>query len=150
MTNNGLVATKNSGGNAWNCVIIGDKEIPRNKISKWKIKINTNVNSDLCDFYIGIGPDNFKGDLYQECWSLYSYCSTVYLQLKEQAIQYNNHKEKLKKNDIIEVIVDRKLGNLSFAVNDINYGIACSNMPKEETLYPTILIYQQNHSVEIV
>ena len=70
--------------------------------------------------------------------------------MKEQSIEYNNHKEKLRKNDIIEVIVDRKLGNLSFAVNDINYGIAYSNIPKEETLYPTIVIYQQNHNVEIV
>ena len=70
--------------------------------------------------------------------------------MKEQSIEYNNHKEKLRKNDIIDVIVDRKLGNLSFSVNDINYGVACSNIPKEETLYPTIVIYQQNHSVEIV
>ena len=150
VTNNGLLATKNSGGDNWNCVIIGDKEIPRNKISKWKIKINTNVSGDCWDFYIGIGPGNFTGSLYEECWSLYSRSSTVYLQFKNQNIKYNNHKEKLKKNDIIEVIADRKLGNLSFAVNDINYGIACSNISKKETLYPTIVIYQQNHSVEIV
>ena len=149
MTNNGLLASK-YGINGWNCVIIGDKEIPRNRISKWKIKINTNDSGKLCDFYIGISSGNFKSNLYQKCWSLYSNCSIINLQLKEQSIEYNNHKEKLRKNDIIEVIVDRKLGNLSFAVNDINYGIAYSNIPKEETLYPTIVIYQQNHNVEIV
>ena len=150
VTNNGLLATKNQGGDSWNCVIIGDKEIPRDRISKWKIKINTNVNSGYSDFYIGIGPGNFTSNLYTECWSLFSSCSTVYLQMKGQSTTYNNHNETLKKNDIIEVIVDRKLGNLSFAVNEINYGIACSNIPKEEALYPTIVIYEQNHSVEIV
>ena len=148
--NNGLVATKNNGGNAWNCVIIGDKEIPKNRISKWKIKINTHVNENYCDFHIGIGPSTFKGNLYQECWSLYNNGSNVYLQLKDRSTKYNNHKERLKKNDIIEVIVDRKLCNLSFSVNDINFGIACSNIPKEETLYPTVVIYEQNQSVEIV
>ncbi len=70
--------------------------------------------------------------------------------MKDKSSYYNNHREMLKKNDIIEVIVDRKLGNLSFAINDINFGIACSNIPKEEVLYPTVVIYQQNHAVEIV
>ena len=70
--------------------------------------------------------------------------------MKGKDTKIKNHKEKLKKNDIIEVIVDKKLGNLSFAINDINYGIACSNIPKEETLYPMVVIYQQNHIVEIV
>ena len=113
VTNNGLIASKNKGGNGWNCVILGDKEIPKDKISKWKIKINTDVKENCWDLYIGIGPNNFKGsNLYDECWSLVSKSSTVYLQIQKKASEYNNHKEKLKKNDIIEVIVDRKLGNL--------------------------------------
>ena len=49
--NNGFIATKSSGGDKWNCVIVGDKEIPKNRISKWKIKINENkrcqTNGDL-------------------------------------------------------------------------------------------------------
>ena len=150
VTNNGLIATKDKGGNSWNCVIFGDKEIPKNKISKWKIKIKTDVSNNCCDFYIGIGPSNFKGSLYDESWSLYSNCTNSYYKIKEKGSKINNHKEKLKKNDIIEVIVDRKLGNLSFAINDINYGIACSNIPKEEILYPTVVIFEQNHIVEIV
>ena len=40
VSNNGLVATKTKGGDTWNCTIIGDKEIPKNKVSKWKIRIN--------------------------------------------------------------------------------------------------------------
>ena len=150
VTNNGLLATKNKGGDAWNCVIIGDREIPKNKISKWKIKISTDVIINYSDYYIGIGPNNFKSKYYDECWSLFNYGTIVNLQMKGKSSEYNNHKEKLKKNDIIEVIVDRKLGNLSFAVNDNNFGIACSNIPREEALYPTVILYQQNHSIEIV
>ena len=47
VTNNGNVATKNNGGNDWNCNIIGDKEIPKNKISKWKIKLNNFEEKNL-------------------------------------------------------------------------------------------------------
>ena len=36
LSNNGLIATKNNGGDCWNCTIVGNKEIPKNKISKWK------------------------------------------------------------------------------------------------------------------
>ena len=148
VTNNGLVATKNKGGNNWNCVVIGDKKIPKDKIRKWKIKIKTDISNNCYDLYIGIGPNNFHSYLYNECWSLFSGYSVCFLNIKGKDFKYND--VKLKKNDIIEVIVDRKLGNLSFAVNDINYGIACSNIPKEEELYPTVVLYEQNHIVEIV
>ena len=150
VTNNGLFAIKNKGGDGYNCVIIGDKEIPGGKISKWKIKLNTNISNSYCDLYIGIGPNNYNSNLYTECWSLFSNCSYPNLQLKGKEVSFKKKREKLKKNDIIEVIVDRQLGNLSFSVNDINYGIACSNIPKEEELYPTVVLYQQNHIVEIV
>ena len=64
---------------------------------------------------------------------------------------YNNKKKaKLNKGDIIEVIVDRKLGNLSFTINGENYGIACSEIPKEDTLYPIVMIHDENQIVEIV
>ena len=65
-------------------------------------------------------------------------------------MDYNNQKEKLKKGDIIEVIADRKLNNLSFSINGVNQGIACSQIPKEDILYPTITIFEQNQIVEIV
>jgi len=70
--------------------------------------------------------------------------------LSESSIGYNNHSGRLKKEDVVEVIVDRNLGNLSFAVNGTNYGIACSNIPKNDILYPTIILYDQNLQVELV
>ena len=62
--------------------------------------------------------------------------------------QINNGK--LKKGDIIEVIVDRKNGTLSFSVNGSNYGIAHSQIPKDEILYPIILINDENQIVELL
>ena len=151
ITNNGFIATKSSGGDNWNCVIMGDKEIPKGKISKWKIKIKENKrnqgNTDIC---IGIGPKSFNGSLYDECWSICSIGSKVGLYNKNSSSDYNNLNTNIKKGDIIEVIVDRKSGSLSFAINNINHGIACSNIPKEDILYPTVVFYEQGLSVEIV
>ena len=139
VTNNGKIATKNSGGNGWNCIIFGDKTIPKKKISSWKIKLNSNTAQDW-DILIGIGPDklNDKQFNYSQCWSFISSDSKICLKSGNKII-YNNHKGRLKKGDIVKVIVDRNLGNLSFEVNDINYGIACSEIPKDEILYPTII-----------
>ena len=150
VTKNGLIATK-IGKNDWDCVVLGDKEIPKNKISKWKIKINKNkTNKGNTDIAIGIGPNFFKGNLYNECWSIISSGSEIKLYLKEKELYYNNLKSTMKEGDIFEVIVDRKLGNLSFSVNNINYGIACSEIPKDDILFPTVVLYEPGIEVELV
>ena len=56
----------------------------------------------------------------------------------------------MKEGDIYKVIVDRKLGNLSFAVNDINYGIACSEIPKDDILFPTVVLFERRIEVELL
>ena len=152
LSNNGKIAEKTSGDGIWNCTIIGDTEIPKNKLSKWKIKIsNFEITGNIWNILIGIGPYNFNNyePFYDHCWSFI--CGQSKLSIKGPfTTDYNNHSGKLKKGDIIEVIVDRKNGNLSFSVNDINYGIANCSIPKEDTLYPVVLINDQNQSIEIV
>ena len=151
VSNNGKIATKSSGGDSWNCVIVGDKEIPKDRISRWKIKINENKRKQYnTDILIGIGPKSFNGNLYDECWSICSRGAKVGLFNKNSSSDYDNLKNNLIKGDIIEVIVDRKSGNLSFAINNINHGIACSNIPKDDILYPTVVFYEQGLSAEIV
>ena len=153
VSNNGLIAKKTSGGDCWNCTIIGDKEIPKNKISKWKIKINNfEIKYNTANILIGIGPNNpnNKNNFYDECWSFI--CGESMLSLKSGVgTNYNNNKnEKLKKGDIIEVIVDRKAGTLSFSINDSNYGTAYSQIPKDDILYPIVMINDENQIVELL
>lgn len=100
---------------------------------------------------MGIGPNQFNGNLYDECWNIFKNGTNgVGFRMQKKYIEFKNYKNKIKKGDIIEVIVDRKLGNLSFCVNDFNCGIVWSEIPKEESLYPTIVLYEQNHSIELV
>ena len=60
------------------------------------------------------------------------------------------HYERIKDGDILEVIADRKAGQLSFAVNDTNFGIAFTNISKEDTLYPIIIMFFQDQEIELV
>lgn len=154
LNNNALIATKNNGGEDWNCTIVGNKEIPLNKVSKWKIKINNfelkpNISWNIL---IGIGPDNTYKEInfLNKCWSFICGLSQLLLKSSNPTKYNDKHKGKLNKGDIIEVIVDRKKGNLSFSINGENYGIACSEIPKEDILYPIVMIYDQNQIVEII
>ena len=75
LSKDGKVAEKTSGGNRWNCSIIGNRELPKNQISKWKIRLNTFILNKTINFvntFIGIGPDNpeNKEYFYDKCWSL--------------------------------------------------------------------------------
>ena len=72
------------------------------------------------------------------------------MQNKTKYFDYKNLNINIKKGDIIEVIVDRKLGNISYSINGINYGLGFQDIPKEDILYPTVVLYEQGLSVEIV
>ena len=152
LSENGLVATKTSGGKKY-CIISGDRTIPKNKISKWKIKlINFEFSGDFeYNILIGIGPEIKENslDFYKECWTFC--CGTSQKVIKStNPSKYLNNSGKLKEGDIIEVTLDRTSGNLSFAVNDFDYGIACSQIPKEDNLYPIIMLYYQNQKIELI
>jgi hypothetical protein len=148
LNNNGLIATKTSGGDNWNCTILGNKKIPKNKISKWKIRINNfQIKTNGWNILIGIGPDNVKNEsnFYNYCWSFI--CGNSQLSLKNgNNSKYLDYK-KLNKGDIIEVIADRKKGTLSFGVNGKNYGLTNVKIPENEELYPVVLINDQNQTV---
>ena len=148
VSENGLILTKVSGGAyIWNCTIFGDKEIPKNKISKWKIKIKEIKNSNVM---LGIGPQNPNNTnhFYIECWCFYCYKSNIIIEGEE--LDYNGHSGSLKKGDIVEVIVDRISDKLSFSVNDSNYGISCSKIPKDATLYPFVIMISHSQTVGLI
>ena len=149
VSNNGKIATK-TGSNGFNCTIIGNNEIPKNKISSWIFKINSEIENTLI---IGIGPDNQNNinEFFTNCWSLDIHNMRLILKSGSYS-DYINNKNKIivKKGDIIKVEVDRIKNTLSFTINDINCGIAFSEIPQEDILYPVIMPYNSKSSIEII
>ena len=150
ISENGLIATK-KGFDDWDCVILGDTEIPKNEISKWKIKLNY-----ICDYklnswsiLIGIGP-NYDGskNFHHKCWSFI--CGECSINNKNKVSRSLMNKTRLKSGSVIEVIVDRPKGNLSFIVNGNNCGIVSKEIPKDEILFPFVSIYDSEQIVEII
>ena len=112
---------KKIGNKGWNCVIIGDKEIPKNRISEWKIRINSSPKEDNNnDLFIRICPNIFKDVPQGDCYSIYKKGQKgIGLRMKKNDSLMQNYKDNIKKGDIIKVIIDIKLGNLSFCVNNM-------------------------------
>ena len=102
------------------------------------------------DIHIVIDPNSFHGNLFDVYWNICSMGYKVGLCNKKKSSNYNNLDINIKKRDIIEDIEDRKLGNLSYSINGINCGLACPEIPKDDILYPTVVLYEQGLSVEIV
>ena len=133
-------------------IIIGDKEIPKNKISKWKIRLNNfKIKNNTWNVLIGIGPKNINNQqiFYSRCWTFI--CGNSELSIRSgSSTKYNNNNGTLSTGDIIEVIVNRIDGDLSFSVNNKNYGLTNIKIPNNDELYPIVLINDENQSVEII
>ena len=150
LSENGLIVTKN-GIDDWDCVIMGNTEIPKSYISKWKIKLNniTNYRLNSWSILIGIGPkyDGSK-NFHHKCWSFI--CGECSFNIRNKVSKSNMSKTRLKSGTVIEIIVDRIKGYLSFIVNGNDCGVACKEIPKEEILYPFVSLYDNGQIVEIV
>ena len=153
LTNNDLIATKTNGGNNYNCNILGDIVLPKNKINKWKIKLKTYLNPSghNWDILIGVGPSNLNQseyNLYNKTWTFICGYSMISIQ-SGSTTDYNGNKGKLKQDDIVEVIMNTIKGELSFSINDVDYGIACK-IPSNMELSPFVSIYDQGESIELL
>lgn len=149
---NGLIATKLFSDD-WKTSVIGDNEIPENRLSHWKIRINkmSEKKDNKWHILIGVGPNyDFSNCFHRKCWSFI--CGKCQLCLRqEKPIKYNDKEIKsLKNGDIVEVIIDRTKGELSFKVNDEEYGIAAKDIPKVGELFPFISLYEEGQIVEIL
>ena len=85
--------------------------------------------------------------LYNKTWTFLCGSSNISIKSAEQT-NYKGYK-KLKEGDIVEVIMNNITGELSFSVNDINYGVACK-IPLDINLSPFVSIYGQGDSVELL
>ena len=149
LSNDNKIA-KRIGDNGFDCTIIGNKEIPKNKISQWIYKINSDIKGA---FIIGVGPDNPNNiiEFYRNCWSLdINNMKLILLSGKYSDYKNKNIDIKVKKDDIIKVEVDRINNTLSFFINDQCCGIASAEIPQNDTLYPIVILQNTNSSIEII
>jgi len=122
-----------------------DKSIEEHK---WKIKIlKTTQNKYVM---VGVAPIDFdiNSSSYITCgWYYFCYLSTLY---SGPPYNYSNKTSGLSKvNDEIIVVMNMKKRTLKFIINNEDKGDSYTDIPIDKPIFPAILLYYQNDSVEI-
>ena len=126
------------------CVIC-ENAFEKNKIYKWKIKILKTNNYDI---KIGITTIDFmeKSQNYENGWYLFLYNNLLY---SGPPHNITRKKTNLKKNENIIVIMDMNKRTLTFMNENIDKGDSYNDIPIDKSLFPSVIFYDQNDSVEI-
>ena len=122
-----------------------DKSIEEHK---WKIKILKTTQYKY--IMVGVAPSDF--DINSSEWSTcgwYFYCGRPTL-FSGPPFNYNDKDTNLSKvdNEII-VVMNMKKRTLKFIINNEDKGESYIDIPLDKPIYPAVLLYDTNDSVEI-
>ena len=155
---NPRIATKIGGWDDGYCIIIGNTFIPPNKVTSWSIRTFDAKRSTGHGIYIGVASsdiDQNENYNYNICgWYIHCYDSTLY---SGPPHNYNYKKYGVRNNDgtpgwlrkIVGVVMDATKGELSFALNGMNLGIAYEGIPLNKPLVPCVLLWHEGDTVEL-
>jgi len=128
---------------------ICEKELDKSiEEHKWKIKI---LKSKSKDIMVGISTNayNFSEANYDTCGYYLNLCSSPKL-YSGPPYNYSNLNTILGKiNDELIIVMNMKKRALKFVINNEDKGDSYTNIPIDKPLFPAIILYNQNDSVEI-
>lgn len=144
----------------------GTLVLPPNKITSWNIKI-TNIEENIRFFYgnsifVGVAPFDIKQENYNNqnhcgwyigCDDMRLYPSNNYRnEGKIYCFGRNSRNEfRAHKDDTIGVVMDTAKGELSFALNGVNLGVAFEDIPLDKPLVPCVILSGASaSSVELI
>ena len=122
-----------------------DKSIEEHK---WKIKFLKTKGKEI---NVGVTPIDFdilSTQHYNSCgWYIYCSNSTLY---SGPPFNYSNKQTNLGKiKDEIVVVMNMKKRTLKFIINNEDKGDSYTDIPIDKPLFPAVLLYNKNDSVEI-
>ena len=139
------IVSKTGTDGKWVC-LISENKLEKNKIYKWKIKILKTKNFHID---IGIAPIDYMNisQSYKNGWYLYCNDFKLYSGPPHNYTQKNTN---LKKENEIIVVMDMNKGTLKFMTNNEDKGDSYTDIPLDKSLFPSIIFYNKNDSVEII
>ena len=142
------IITKTGTDNQWMgtiCEYELDKSIEEHK---WKIKILKTKNKN---FMVGVAPIDFDihSSDHTTCgW--YFYCCIQYL-YSGPPFNYSGKGTNLSRvNDEIVLVMNMKKRSLKFIINNEDKGNSYTDIPIDKPIFPAVLLYNTNDSVEIL
>ena len=132
---------------------IGNTPLPTSKITVWNIKISRSYFREEGNTYIGIAPSDInqnEDNNYYECgWYINDYDLTL-ISGPPHNFRNKKYKEKSQALNTIGVVMDTTKGDLSFALNDVNLGVAYEGIPLDKPLVPCVYVGSRDVSVELI
>lgn len=154
---NPRIATKTSGSGCWTTVL-GNTPVPSNSVVSWDVKILESRRNNGSCIMVGVAPPdvdqnadrNFeKSGRYFNCFesSLFFGAPCCY-----KGKEYGPRKDigqYVHKGDTVSVVMDTIKGEISFAVNGVNLGVAFDDIPLDKEFIPCVILGHKNDSVEL-
>ena len=136
-----------TGDNGWMGTICENELDKSIEEHKWKIKILKTYQKAIM---IGVAPIDFDINLssWNTCgWYYYCYNSCLY---SGPPFNYSGSGSNLGKvkNEII-LVMNMKKRSLKFIINGEDKGDSYTDIPMDKSLYPAVMLYHTNDSVEI-
>ena len=140
------------------CTIIGNTPLPPNKVTSWSIKILKSKYDDGSYIYIGVAPSDIdqNDENYRKCgWYFDCSDSTLWSgpphnYRKKEYGPRKKDGEYVHTGDSVGVVMDTTKGELSFAVNGVNLGVAYEGIPLDKPLVPCVILRCEGDSVELI
>ena len=136
-----------TGSNNWMGTICENELDKSIEEHKWKIKILKVTSNNLM---VGVAPIDFdiNSSSYNTCGWYFNFCDSC-LYSGPPFNYYNKDINISKVNDEVIVVMNIKKGTLKFIINNEDKGNSYNNIPIDKPLFPSVLLYHQNDSIEI-
>ena len=143
---------RKTSSDGWDCTAIGDRPLPQNAITAWDVKVVSTRNSYIM---IGVAPADIdvesRKNYSQYGWYLYCYDSALYSGPPHKCDRKSYGQDKsIHSGDVVSVLMDTAKGELSFSVNRVYLGVACSGIPLDKPLVPVCILDEKDDTVEIL
>ena len=133
------------GSNKWNCSAIGNKSLIKGKINKWKLQLTKLIDN----IFFGIVPKGIDLNAIENWRKGYVTCSCNFAK-HNLGVWTEFAKRKTEEGNILEIIVDLEMGELSFSVNGNNLGIFCNNIIKDIEYVPFLDISSEGTEITLL
>ena len=154
---NTRVATKIGSGDR--CTIIGNTPLPLSKVTSWSIKVLKSKGGIGNGIFIGVAPSDINQNENDNCkkcgWYFYC-CDSTLLSGPPHNHRWREYGPRKRNGQYIQVggsvgvVMDTAKGELSFALNGVNLGVAYEEIPLGKPLVPCVLLWNEGDSVELV
>ena len=139
--------------------VIGDRPLPLNSVVSWRIRV---MKSTECFYKINVGvapsdiDQNDCGHNHRKCGWYYDCSGSALWSGPPHRYLYKPYgpkrvsRDRIAAGTVVSVVMDTTNGDLSFALDGVNLGVAYRGIPLDKPLVPCVVLFAAPNSVELI